>query len=106
LPRYNVFAELANRIQINKEQYFSRNPEEAKLFEHQVQEDSATQDEPDDALSVLNMKVLSESFILFLRRIGPITSGVESMYGLMTIRDTRDTLTFLVISTYVIIYQE
>jgi hypothetical protein len=33
LPRYNIFAELANRVQINKEQYFASNPEEAKLFE-------------------------------------------------------------------------
>lgn len=62
------------------------------------------QDEADEALSALNMKVLSESFILFLRRIGPISSFVEMTYGLMTIRDTRDTLTFLIISTYVIIY--
>jgi hypothetical protein len=64
------------------------------------------QDEHDEALSALNMKVLSESFILFLRRVGPIADAIEILYGLMTIRDTRDTLTFLAASTYVIIYQE
>ena len=64
------------------------------------------QDEPDEALSALNMKVLSESFILFMRRIGPIASAVEMAHGLFSIRDTRDTLTFLVLVTYVIIYQE
>ena len=64
------------------------------------------QDEADEALSALNLKVLSESFILFLRRIGPITSFIEATHGLMTIRDTRDTLTFCVISSYLIIYQE
>jgi hypothetical protein len=106
LPRYNIFAELANRIQINKEQYFARNPEEAKLFEQAIKDEASLPEEPDEALSALNMKVMTESFILFMKRIGPITHVVETAYGLFTIRDTRDTLTFLILSTYVIIYQE
>ena len=33
MPRYNIFAEMANRIQINKDQYMAQNPEDAKTFE-------------------------------------------------------------------------
>lgn len=41
MPRYNIFAEMANRIQINKEEYLAQNPDDAKQFEIMVQEANA-----------------------------------------------------------------
>lgn len=35
MPRYNVFAEVANRIQINQQQYLAQNPEVVKEIEEQ-----------------------------------------------------------------------
>ena len=49
---------------------------------------------------------MAEFFRVFVQRIGPLVSAWDVIYNLMTIKDTRDTVTFLSILTYVIIYQE
>ena len=38
VPRYNIFAEMATRVQINKEQYLAQNPEDAKAFKEMLEE--------------------------------------------------------------------
>jgi len=40
-PKYNVFAEMANRIQINKEKYLAMYPEQAKQYEQERIEQEA-----------------------------------------------------------------
>ena len=62
------------------------------------------QDDHEEALPALGPKALTEAFFLFVKRIGPLVSAYDTVHGLFTIRDTRDTLTFLFAATYAIIY--
>ena len=64
------------------------------------------QEDHEEALPGLGPKVLTEAFFIFVRRIGPLVSAYDAVHGLITIRDTRDTLTFLGVASYAIIYQE
>ena len=52
------------------------------------------------------MKTLTEAFFLFVKRVGPIADVVEGAHAIFTIKSTRDTITFLAVATYAIIYQE
>jgi len=117
VPRYNIFAELANRVQINREQYLVQNPQvaaqmrQANKAEEAANSAAATggnsaQEDHEEALPALGAKALTEAFFIFVRRIGPLVSAYDAVHGLVTIRDTRDTLTFLGVASYAIIYQE
>lgn len=68
--------------------------------------EDAKGDDGIDSLPNLQPLQMGEFFINFLTKIGPLVSIWDFIYNLMTIKDTRDTLTFLCISTYAIIYQE
>ena len=67
---------------------------------------SSVRDDNDEALPTLGIKILTEAFFLFVKRVGPLVSAYEGVHGLITIRDTRDTISFLCVATYAIIYQE
>ena len=49
---------------------------------------------------------MAEFFRGFVTKIGPLVSAWDVVYNLMTINNTRDTMSFLLVMTYVIIYQE
>jgi len=49
---------------------------------------------------------MAEIFRVFVSRIGPLVTAWDTMYNLFTIKDTRNTLTFLCVMTYAIIYNE
>lgn len=49
---------------------------------------------------------MTTGFSAFASKIGPLVDGWEFMYGIFTLRDTRDSLTFGCVMTYAIIYQE
>jgi len=112
MPRYNIFAELANRVQINREQYLAQNPQMVAQFNQANKAEevdgsaqgSNARDDNEEALPALGAKALTESFFLFVKRVGPLVSVYETIHGLVTIKDTRDTLTFLCAATYAIIY--
>jgi len=115
MPRYNIFAELANRVQINREQYLAQNPQmvaqmnqanKAEEVDSSQQISSSARDDTDEALPALGAKALTEAFFLFVKRVGPLVSVYETVHGLITIKDTRDTVSFLCVATYAIIYQE
>ena len=108
IPRYNIFAEMATRIQINKEQYLSQNPDEAKVFREALEEANKRpkREDNDEAIPDLDAAKLTKAFLLFVQRIGPLVDGWDSMHALFTIKDTRNTVTFMLVATYMIIYQE
>ena len=114
MPRYNIFAELANRVQINREQYLALNPQMVAQMNQVNKADdvdasaqsSSARDDNDEALPALGAKALTEAFFLFVKRVGPMVSVYEGIHGLITIKDTRDTISFLCVATYAIIYQE
>lgn len=49
---------------------------------------------------------MAEFFRVFVSRIGPLVTAWDTIYNLMTIKDTRNTVTFLCVMTYAIIWQE
>lgn len=52
----------------------------------------------------LNLINMTQGFNGFITTIGPLVSAWDSIYGLMTIRDSRDTMAFLAVATYAIVY--
>lgn len=109
VPRYNVFGEFVNRIKINQEAYFAQNPEAAAQIEEirrQEALEAEKNDEPLESLPNFQPLQMAEFFRVFVQRIGPLVSAWDVIYNLMTIKDTRDTVTFLSIMSYVIVYQE
>jgi hypothetical protein len=67
------------------------------------EEEKATHEEAVPKLSVIET---AKGFQAFVTQIGPVVSVWDAIFGLMTIRDTRDTLTFLMVMTYALVYQE
>ena len=67
---------------------------------------NAGQEDHEEALPSLGAKALTEAFFIFVRRIGPLVNAYDAVHGLITIRDTRDTLTFLACASYALVYQE
>lgn len=63
---------------------------------------------PDKLESLPNLQPLqlAEIFRVFVSRIGPLVLAWDTVFNLMTIKDTRNTLTFLCVNTYAIIYSE
>ena len=59
-----------------------------------------------NALPHLSMIQMTQGFNSFSTKISPVVAAWEYMYGLMTIKNSRDTLTFLFTVSYAIIYQE
>jgi len=49
---------------------------------------------------------MAEIFRVFVSRIGPLVTIWDIIYNLFTIKDTRSTVSFLVVMTYAIIYHE
>jgi len=108
VPRYNIFAEMATRVQINKEQYLAQNPEDAKAFKEMLEEANKKTKKEDNEESIPDLHAiqLTKAFMLFVQRIGPLVDCWDSMYSLFTIKDTRNTVTFMLVATYMIVYQE
>lgn len=65
-----------------------------------------TKEDNDEAIPDLHALHLTKAFMLFVQRIGPLVDCWDSMYSLFTIKDTRNTVTFMLVATYMIIYQE
>lgn len=104
-----MFGEFVNRIKINQEAYFAQNPEAAAQIEEirrQEALEAEKNDEPLESLPNFQPLQMAEFFRVFVQRIGPLVSAWDVIYNLMTIKDTRDTVTFLSIMSYVIVYQE
>lgn len=59
-----------------------------------------------DSLQNLAPLQMAEIFRVFVSRIGPLVTIYDFIHGLFTIKDTRNTVSFLVVMTYAIIYQE
>jgi hypothetical protein len=115
MPKYNVFAGVANRVQIYKEQYQKQNDLEEyiktkDLYEKEELSKSQIinkiQQDNIDVLPNPSLIALTQVFNTFILQIGPLVLAWEYLYGLFTVRDTHDTLSFLLISTYCIIYYE
>ena len=49
---------------------------------------------------------MADFFRIFVQRIGPLVITWDYIYNLMTIKDSRETITFVAIMTYILIYQE
>lgn len=49
---------------------------------------------------------MAEIFRVFVSRIGPLVTIYDTIHGLFTIKDSRNTISFLMVMTYAIIYNE
>jgi len=74
---------------------------EENLPDEQIVEIDPKTNEPLPNLSLINM---SQGFQAFVSQIGPLVDGYEVLYNIFTLKDTRDTITFLCVATYAIIY--
>lgn len=98
---------MANRITVNKERYLSQHPElrdqkgKKDVIENEEEEEISV-----DALPHLSLINMSKGFTAFVSKIGPLVAGWQALYDTITIKDTRNTLTFLFVVSYAIIYQE
>jgi hypothetical protein len=54
----------------------------------------------------LNLINMAQGFQAFVSKIGPLVDGWEFMYNLITLKDTQNSLLFLLFSSYAIVYQE
>jgi hypothetical protein len=105
-PRYNIFGELANLIKINQDRYNKEDPAAAAYFEEIKRQEQLEPEEPLESLPNLQPLQLSQISQAFVTRVGPLVDMWDYFYHFMTFKDTRDTMTFLCVMTYVIIYQE
>ena len=64
------------------------------------------EDQSGAPLSALGLKMMTDSFIKFVKRTTPLVNLVDTIYQLFTIQDTKQTIAFLMVATYAIIYQE
>jgi hypothetical protein len=106
--RYNIFSELVSRVQINKEQLMIQNPEQAKAIEEYEKSLRAPNDsgEKNEMLPALSATHLTEAFLAFVQRIGPLVDIFDTVYDLISLKDTMRTLTIWSALSYAIIYQE
>jgi hypothetical protein len=98
---------MANRIKINREKYVSQYPELALLQKEEKEEEpedkASGAEEPLPHFSLINM---AQGFQAFIGKIGPIVELWEYLYGIFLLRDTKESVTFGLIVTYALIYQE
>lgn len=49
---------------------------------------------------------MGEFFRVFVMRLDPLVAGYDAVFNLLTIKDTWNTMIFLVVNTYFIVYFE